>query len=219
MLPSFQNQALLITALTHRSALNESISTSEESNERLEFLGDAVLEMATTEFLYARFPDKPEGELTAYRSALVKTTTLAQVALSLGLGEKLMMSRGEEASGGRNNTSLLADTTEAVLGALYLDQGYQVAKAFLQENLFTKVDDILEQKLYKDPKSQLQEAVQALGFEAPVYEVLTEVGPDHDKQFTVSVKINGVPAGSGTGRSKQVAQQDAAKHALQKYNT
>lgn len=219
MLPQFRNQNLLITALTHRSALNERISTSPESNERLEFLGDAVLELATTEFLFAQFPTKPEGELTAYRSALVKTTTLAEVATKLELGEKLLMSRGEEASGGRRNTSLLADTFEAVVGALYLDQGFEPATAFLKEHLFTHVEAMLAQKLYRDPKSQLQEAVQAQGFEAPAYEVVSEVGPDHDKLFTVTVLVAGRPSGTGTGKSKQLAQQEAAKKALEQYGS
>src|SRR5664279_1859535 len=127
-LPSFHDTALLTTALTHRSALNEKLSTSPESNERLEFLGDAVLELATTRFLYNRLPNEQEGMLTAYRSALVKTTTLAEVAKVLGLGEKLYMSKGEEASGGRKNVGLLANTVEALLGALYLDQGFETAE-------------------------------------------------------------------------------------------
>lgn len=219
MVPTFKNSALLATALTHRSALNEQISPSKESNERLEFLGDAVLELAATEFLYDKFPQTPEGELTAYRSALVKTTTLAEVATQLGLGDQLMMSRGEEASGGRQNSSLLADTFEAVVGALYLDQGYAAASQFLRQQLFTQVDTILEKKLYRDPKSQLQEAVQALGLEAPVYQVVSEVGPDHDKQFTVMVLIDGKDSGTGIGRSKQLAQQEAAKKALERYNS
>lgn len=216
-LPLFQNPALLTNALTHRSALNERVSTSPESNERLEFLGDAVLELATTEFLYERFPEKPEGELTAFRSALVKTVTLAQVATRLGLGEQLYMSKGEEATGGRSNVSLLADTFEAVVGALYLDQGYSAAKRFLEQELFVEFDTILEQKLYKDAKSQLQEVVQAKGFEAPTYEVIAEDGPDHDKQFTVAVSVGGAVRGTGVGKSKQLAQQEAATQALGKF--
>ncbi len=214
LLPIFKDPALLINALTHRSALNERVSTSTESNERLEFLGDAVLELATTEYLYARFPEKPEGELTAFRSSLVKTITLSQVAVRLGLGEKLYLSKGEEATGGRNNTSLLADTFEAVVGALYLDQGYEAAKTFLAQALFVEFDSILEQKLYKDSKSQLQEVVQSKGFEAPTYEVIAEDGPDHDKQFTVTVSVGGTVRGTGVGKSKQLAQQEAASLAL-----
>src|SRR5689334_20027171 len=174
VLPTFKNQDLLTTALTHRSALNEKTSTSKESNERLEFLGDAVLELATTIFLYRELPAEQEGMLTAFRSALVKTTTLAEVAKVLGLGEKLYMSKGEEASGGRQNASLLANTVEALLGALYLDQGMEVVEAFLIEHLYPKLDEIQKKRLYKDPKSHLQEYVQAQGFQAPEYVVVSE---------------------------------------------
>lgn len=214
VLPTFHSQALLVTALTHRSALNEQISGSSESNERLEFLGDAVLELATTEYLFAAHPNDPEGTLTAYRSALVKTTTLAEVATELGLGEALFLSKGEEAMGGRTNASLLADTFEAVIGAMYLDQNYEVVKTFLAKHLFPKFSAIKEQKLYKDAKSQLQEVVQAKGSPAPAYEVIDEVGPDHDKEFTVQVKIDQVVRGTGVGKSKQLAQQAAAAAAL-----
>ena len=214
MLPKFNNPLLLETALTHRSALNERVSSALESNERLEFLGDAVLELITTEFLFAEFPDEPEGILTAYRSSLVKTTTLSEVALEIGLGEKLHMSKGEEATGGRNNPGLLADTTEAIIGAIYLDQGYEATQEFLEENLFNKFAKIKEQKLYQDSKSVLQEIVQSKGFEAPIYKVTKEEGPDHDKQFTIEVLVNSKPAGTGMGKSKQLAQQAAAQAAL-----
>jgi ribonuclease-3 len=215
-LPDFQQKDLLKNALTHRSALNEG-SEFHQSNERLEFLGDAVLELATTEYLYHRYPDTQEGLLTAYRSALVKTTTLAEAAMELGVGEKIFMSKGEEATGGRENASLLADTMEAIIGALYLDQGYDAAAKFLEEVLFFRFDDILKKKLYKDAKSHLQEVVQAQGYETPIYEVVSEVGPDHDKEFTVRVLIGGQAAALGTGRSKQLAQQDAARKALERY--
>lgn len=217
MLPDFSNQDLLTTALTHRSALNEHISTSTESNERLEFLGDAVLELATTEFLYQTLPHEQEGKLTAFRSALVKTTTLAEVATELGLGEKLYLSKGEEATGGRTNISLLADTMEAVLGAMYLDQGLETVKTFLAKHLFPKFDVIQEQRLYKDAKSALQEYVQAQGHEAPQYNVLSEVGPDHDKEFTVEVLAMGRKIAEGSGKSKQQAQQAAATAALEAF--
>ncbi len=217
-LPKFNNQDLLTTALTHRSALNEENSSSPVSNERLEFLGDAVLELATTKFLYNKFPQTQEGLLTAYRSALVKTETLAQVAAQLGLGEKLHMSRGEEATGGRTNASLLADTMEAVIGALYLDQGLQKVEEFLEATLFVAVDSILKNKLYKDAKSHLQEVVQAEGEETPIYEVVSEKGPDHDKEFTVNVLIGNKVMGTGTGSSKQRAQREAARAALAKYS-
>ena len=217
MLPTFLNPQLLETALTHRSALNERGSTATESNERLEFLGDAVLELSTTEYLFTEFPQEPEGVLTAYRSALVKTTSLAEVAKSLGLGERLKMSKGEESTGGRNNPSLLADTLEAVIGALYLDQGFTAADTFLRENLFVTVATILKDKLYKDPKSELQEKVQARGFETPNYVVISEAGPDHDKEFTVEVQVGGKPVASGMGKSKQQAQQAAAQAALKSF--
>lgn len=214
MLPSFINQDLLVTALTHRSALNEKISSSLESNERLEFLGDAVLELITTQFLFHTCPDDPEGVLTAYRSALVKTTTLAEVAEELGLGEQLHLSKGEEATGGRTNPGLLADTFEAVIGALFLDQGFDSVSNFLNQHLFIKFETIKQQKLYRDSKSHLQELVQAQGRGTPEYTVVSESGPDHDKEFTVSVKVEHTVIGQGTGKSKQLAQQAAAEMAL-----
>lgn len=217
MFPSFNNVGLLSTALTHRSALNEKELQATQSNERLEFLGDAVLELATTRFLYNKFTQESEGVLTSYRSALVKTSSLASVAIELELGEKLKMSKGEEATGGRTNPSLLADTFEAVLGALYLDQGFDVAEEFLTQTLFNKLDQILKDRTYKDPKSELQEKVQALGFSTPSYQVIGEAGPDHDKTFTVAVTVGKSVVGQGTGRSKQQAQQAAAERALEQY--
>lgn len=216
-LPAFQNRALLDKALTHRSALNEKGAQSTESNERLEFLGDAVLELITTDFLYRTFPNESEGVLTAYRSALVKTASLAAVAKDLELGEALHMSRGEESSGGRNNDSILADSFEAILGALYLDRGLAAVEQFLSTHLFKNMGDILSEKRYKDPKSELQERVQAQSLPAPIYEVVSEIGPDHDKKFTVSVHIDGVLTATGVGKSKQQAQQEAAKKALKHY--
>jgi ribonuclease III len=186
------------------------------SNERLEFLGDAVLELLTTRFLFDKLPSEPEGILTAYRSAFVKTTSLAELATRLGLGEQLLMSKGEEATGGRTNEGLLADTTEAVIGALYLDQDLEAVDKFLQQYLFPNFDKIKELKLYKDDKSQLQEIVQGQGAGTPQYQVTNESGPDHDKEFTVQVSINGQISGTGSGRSKQHAQQAAATAALEK---
>lgn len=216
MLPTFRDPALLVTALTHRSALNEKISSSVDSNERFEFLGDAVLELAATKHLFDNFPQEQEGVLTAYRSALVKTTTLAEVATQLGLGQQLYLSKGEEATGGRENVSLLADTFEAVVGALYLDQGFEAAETFLSTNLFPKFDTIQKDKSYRDPKSELQELVQSQGFSTPLYTVIQEHGPDHDKQFTIQVSAGGKILGQGTGKSKQAAQQAAAAVALEK---
>lgn len=215
-LPRFTDLNLLETALTHRSALNEGLSNSEVSNERLEFLGDAVLELITTEFLFDKMPEEPEGILTAYRSALVKTTTLAELATEIGLDRILLISKGEESTGGRTNEGLLADTFEAVLGALYLDQGYAVCSEFLHKYLFIKFEAIKELKLYKDAKSLFQEEVQARGMQTPTYSIISEFGPDHDKEFTVEVLVGDVSWGTGVGKSKQLAQQAAADQALEK---
>ncbi len=217
MLPKFQNPQLLETALTHRSALNEpnSGTSSQESNERFEFLGDAVLELAVTLFLFNELPQEPEGKLTAYRSALVRTTTLAKVGRRLNLGQKLYLSKGEEATGGRDNDSLLADTMEAIIGALYLDQGLAAAQNFIQEHVIPEFKEIKQNKLYKDAKSLLQETVQAKGYATPTYRLLKAEGPDHDKIFTVEVEIDGKVLGNGTGSNKQTAQQAAARQALE----
>lgn len=214
--PTFQNQALLTTALTHRSALNERLSDSPESYERLEFLGDAVLELCVTNFLYHRLPDQPEGMLTSLRSALVKTDSLAEIAQELELGQKIFMSRGEERTGGRTNQSLLADGFEALLGALYLDQGYDAAYAFLEHILFPKLDHIQEHGLHRDFKSTLQEKVQAESLPTPTYSVISENGPDHDKTFSVAVLVGGEQLAVAEGTSKQRAEQAAAKLALEK---
>ncbi|HOI05383.1 MAG TPA: ribonuclease III, partial [Candidatus Woesebacteria bacterium] len=190
MLPEFKNQDLLITALTHRSALNEkeqSGTTASESNERLEFLGDAVLELASTIFLYHERPTDAEGMLTTYRSALVRTETLAELAKELGLDQRMYLSKGEEAGGGRDNPGLLADLLEAVIGALYLDQGFRVVQDFLGQVLFPKFSEILASKAYRDQKSLLQEVVQARSLPTPAYRVIKEEGPDHNKTFTVEV--------------------------------
>jgi ribonuclease III len=214
--PTFKNPALLTTALTHRSALNESLSTSEESNERMEFLGDAVLELCATNYLYKQLPNEPEGVLTSFRSALVKTTTLAEIAAEIGLSEQLFMSKGELKAGGSVNPSLLADAFEALLGALYLDQGYDAVYAFLEKHLFPKFEMIQKLQLHRDFKSHYQEHVQASGQPTPIYQVLSEKGPDHQKEFTVGVYIGDNMVAQGTGSSKQRAEQDAAKAALEK---
>lgn len=217
MLPEFKDPTLLTTALSHRSSLNESDSgtTASESYERLEYLGDAVLELAATEFLFAECPGEPEGSLTAYRSALVKTTTLAGIARKLELGQRMFISKGEESTGGRENEGLLADVFEAVIGALYLDQGFEVVKKFLHEHLFPQFSEIKSKKLYRDSKSVLQEMVQSQGSPTPAYEVIQEEGPDHDKTFTIQVKVDGKVLGAGSGKSKQLAQQEAARQALE----
>ena len=216
-IPAFKDPTLLEMALTHRSALNEKVSQSAESNERLEFLGDAVLELCTTEFLYKSLPDEPEGTMTAYRSALVKTITLAELAQELELGDKLFMSKGEEVTGGRKNVSLLADVFEAVIGALYLDQGFDVVYTFLNEVLFPKFEYIREHGLYRDYKSSFQELVQAKGLATPTYTVMSEIGPDHEKIFTVGVMVDQTVYAEATGTSKQRAEQAAASLALEKF--
>ncbi len=215
MIPPFQNPSLRQTALTHRSALNENLSDSAVSNERLEFLGDAVLELLTTEFLYHQFPDLQEGELTAYRSALVKTETLAKIAGQLDLGNQLLISRGEENAGGRHNPSLLADVFEAVVGALFLDQGLDVVRQFLTDQLFNQLPSITADQGHKDAKSMLQEISQAKGWGTPVYQTVSASGPDHDKEFVVQVIIDSQNRGEGRGKSKQTAQQQAAKRAIE----
>lgn len=210
-----KNPKFINLAFTHRSFINEN-SSVKEHNERLEFLGDAVLELAASEFLYARFPNVPEGELTSYRAALVKTSSLATAATQLEFGTQLKLSKGEEMSGGRHNPSLLADTFEAVIGAIYLDQGYPSVVTFLTQTIFTQIDHIIEHNLHKDFKSSLQELVQARGSASPEYSVIEESGPDHAKTFVISVSVNGSQAAVGQGHSKQEAQQNAAKHALEK---
>jgi len=215
MIPKFKNPQLLTTALTHRSTLNEKGLPATSSNERLEYLGDAVLELATSKFLYDQLPEEPEGVLTAFRSALVKTQTLAELALELKLDQDLVMSKGEVRTGGRTNPSILADTTEAIIGALYLDQGFEAVVKFLKEVLFPRFKQIQADGSWKDSKSLLQEQVQAMGLSAPKYRVIRESGPDHDKEFVVEVKVNHQAHGRGVGKSKQQAQKTAASQALE----
>ncbi|MGI5827456.1 MAG: ribonuclease III [Patescibacteria group bacterium] len=211
----YHNINLLQTALTHRSYLNEDRSVVE-SNERLEFLGDAVLELIVSDFLYNRFPKLPEGRLTALRSKIVQTRTLAAVANNLNLGECLLLSKGETASGGRQNPSILADLVEAIIGSLYLDGGIETAKQFINTQLLENYQDLIESAEVEDWKSKLQEVVQAKGGIAPTYEVLKEEGPDHDRVFTVSVFFFDKSQAKGSGKSKQAAQQAAARKALEK---
>ena len=208
----FKNQALLTHALTHRSWVNEH-KDAIGSNERLEFLGDAILEFIVSKYLYNKFPDKEEGFLTALRANLVNTTNLAQVARKLNLGSVLLLSKGEEQGGGRENDSLLADTTEAVIGALFLDQGLEKTENFIIKILMSDLSERLAKPL-KDPKSRLQELVQSKGFSIPVYQLVSETGPDHDKKFVMEVKVNRETLAKGKGKSKNQAEQDAAEKAL-----
>ena len=210
----FENRALLEQALTHRSYLNEQEDVALGDNERLEFLGDAVLDFVVTRVLFDRFPQMPEGELTRLRAALVRTDTLAEVAAEMGIGDVLFMGHGEELSGGRQRRTLLCDAFEALLGALYLDQGLEAVADFAIPQLIPMVDHILAQGLHIDARSKLQEWSQAEVALTPVYEVISEVGPDHEKEFTVEVQIGQQIVGQGQGHSKQVAAQSAARAAL-----
>jgi len=210
----FDDKNLLAQALTHKSWVNEHPG-ERESNERLEFLGDAILEFVISKDLYVRFPSKEEGYLTALRANLVNTQNLASLAIKLGVGESLFLSKGEEDGGGRKNTSLLADTVEAIIGALYLDGGVSMVQTFIKENLITEIPEKVKEPL-KDPKSRLQEYVQAKGKAAPKYRVLEESGPDHEKRFIVEVFIESESWGKGEGKSKNQAEQAAAEKALER---
>lgn len=211
----FKDQNLLNQALTHRSWVNEN-AENNGTNERLEFLGDAILEFVVSKSIYDKFPNEEEGYLTALRSNLVNTKNLSSVATKLGIGEMIFLSKGEEDGGGRTNTSLLADTVEAIIGALFMDQGIEAAEKFISDNILIDVDKKASLPL-KDPKSLLQEKVQAKSLPAPKYQVVSEEGPDHNKQFTIEVVINGKTEAKGVGKSKSEAEQDAATNALSSY--
>lgn len=213
----FKDKELLIQALTHKSWVNEHPG-ARGTNERLEFLGDAVLEFIVSDHLYREFPDKEEGYLTALRANLVNTQNLAEVAKKLSIGHELLLSKGEEEGGGRENTSILADTVEAIIGAIFIDQGAGAATSFVNENLLEEVSEKVKGPL-KDPKSILQELVQAEGFSTPKYKVIEESGPDHNKKFVVEVSIDGEKKGLGEGKSKNLAEQEAAKNALEREGT
>lgn len=212
---TFKDKALLRTAFTHRSYLNENRKSGMEHNERLEFLGDAVLELVVTEYLYAKYPDKNEGDLTSYRSALVNAVTLAGVAENLGMNEHLLLSRGEAKDIGRARQVILANAIEAFIGALYLDQGYNATKMFVSRYVFKLVDEIVSKELWLDAKSHFQEKAQEVVGITPSYETAKEIGPDHDKKFTVAVFLGKKRIAEGEGKSKQEAEQQAAKAGLQ----
>lgn len=210
---SFSDQTLLKTALTHRSALNEK-KGSDQSNERLEFLGDAILELVVSDFLFKTYPHLPEGQLTQKRAAIVQTKTLAAAALKLNLGQNLIMSKGEKKSGGQTNVSLLANTFEALIGAVYLDQGFTKAADFTHQNLLQNLNLLLNQADVQDFKSQLQETWQKQFKTAPKYQLVNSFGPDHSKTFIVKVFLKGKLMGEGRGKSKQAAEQTAAKSVI-----
>ncbi len=213
----FKDIELLVVAFTHRSYLNEHKKSSSEHNERMEFLGDAVLELVVTEYLYSNY-NEPEGILTNWRSALVRTESIGAAGAKLGFEEFLRLSRGEKQGTDRAREQILANTFEAVTGAIYLDHGYDAAKEFISEHILSTLDGILDTGSWMDPKSRLQETAQSVDSETPSYKVMGEDGPDHDKVFTIGVFINNELRGQGTGHSKQAAQQAAAEQALQAYD-
>jgi len=210
----FEDERLLEQAFTHRSYLNENRMSGREHNERLEFLGDAVLELAVTEFLYAKYPEKPEGDLTAYRAALVNTQSISDAAKKLGMNDYLLLSRGEARDIGRARQIILANAFEALIGAIYLDSGYGASQKFIEAQLFHKTDEVVSKRLWQDSKSRLQEIAQEHLRVTPNYELLSQSGPDHDRQFVIGAYIGSEKIAIGEGRSKQEAEQDAAQKAL-----
>ena len=212
----FTNIELLVTALTHRSYVNEHRKSVHEHNERLEFLGDAVLELAVTEYLFTNFSE-PEGILTAWRAALVRTESIGSAGDALGYGPLIRMSKGEKNGSDRAHLQILANAFEAVIGAIYLERGFDDARNFIQKYIIVKLDGILQSGSWRDPKSYLQEISQRVDGQTPVYKVLGEEGPDHDKVFTLGVFVGETLMGRGTGPSKQIAQQQAARQAIARY--
>lgn len=211
---TFVDRINLLTAVTHRSYLNEHKEATQGHNERYEFLGDAVLELVITDFLFNKYPEKPEGELTAIRAALVNTVSLSEVASKLNLSEFLLLSKGEEKDTGRARQYILANTFESIIGAIYIDQGYETAKEFVGRNLFDKTEPIVAKRLWQDAKSRFQELAQEHTGITPSYETLSQTGPDHDRIFTVGVFLGGEKIAEGKGRSKQEAEQSAADAGL-----
>lgn len=211
---TFADKNLLAQAFTHRSYINEHRDLKRGHNERLEYLGDAVLELIVTAELYAKFPEKPEGDLTTYRAALVNTVVLSEAAEALGFNDLVLLSKGEARDQGRARKVILADAYEAVVGAIYLDQGYDAAKAFAARTLLPRLAEVAEKGMWLDAKSKFQEKAQDLHSTTPSYRVITEEGPDHDKCFTVAAMIGKEEVAQGEGKSKQEAEQDAARAAL-----
>lgn len=210
----FIDKGLLLSAITHRSYLNEHRSATQDHNERLEFLGDAVLELVVTDYLFKAYPDKPEGELTAIRAALVNTVSLSASAEALGVNQYLLMSKGESKDEGRARQYILANVFEAFIGAIYLDQGFEVARGFISRELFPKTDAIVKLRLWQDAKSRFQELSQEHASVTPTYQLLGQAGPDHDRVFTIGVFLRQEKIAEGEGRSKQEAEQEAALRAL-----
>jgi ribonuclease III len=213
-LPKFKNEKLARLAFVHRSYLNESRGETE-SNERLEFLGDSIISFVVSGYLYNKYPAYNEGNLTNLRSLVVNTKSLARAGKNLNFGDKLLLSKGEEESGGRSNDSLLANSFEAFTGALFLDQGIEAVSEFLSATLIPSVAEHVDKKVFKDPKSLLQEMIQAKKQSSPVYKVLKEEGPAHAKKFTIGVFVEDKLLGTGSGRSKQEGEEIAARAALE----
>lgn len=212
---SFKDKSLLEQAFTHRSYINEHKGTDKRHNERLEFLGDAVVELTVTDYLYAKFPENQEGDLTAYRSALVNSDMLASVSTKLGFEGYLLLSKGESKDKGRARTYILANTFEAFIGALYIDQGYDVANDFVLSHVIPNIEEVIAKKLFIDAKSLFQAKAQEYTNITPTYKTIRESGPDHDKHFTVAVFIGKEQIVMGEGKSKQDAEQDAARKAIE----
>lgn len=210
----FNDKGLLQQAFIHRSYINEYSGSGLSHNERLEFLGDAVLELVVTDYLYKQFPKNPEGELTAYRASLVNTIMISDTARDNGFDEFLILSKGEARDTGKARSYILANTYEAFIGAIYLDQGYDAAKGFIHASLLPKLQRIIDGGLWRDAKSYVQEKSQELESVTPSYKVLHEVGPDHDKVFTVGIFFGAKQIAEGKGSSKQEAETDAARNAL-----
>jgi len=212
----FKDINLLITALTHRSYVNEHKKSATEHNERLEFLGDAVLELVTSDFLFRNY-NKPEGIMTSWRAALVRTESIGAAGEALGYAPLVRLSHGEKNGTNRAHAVILADCFEAVIGAIYLDQGYETAKTFIKKHILVKINEILEDGSWRDPKSYFQELAQKYSGYTPVYRTIKEEGPDHDKTFTVGVYVGNSVKGVGTGHSKQEAQETAAREGIKAY--
>jgi ribonuclease III len=212
----FKNLDYLITALTHRSYVNEHKKSVNEHNERLEFLGDAVLELVVTDFLFRNFNEQ-EGILTSWRASLVRTESIGEAGDRLGYEPLIRMSKGEKNGSLRARQQILANAFEAVIGAVYLERGYDDAAVLINKYILSKLDQIIESGSWRDPKSHLQEVSQRIDNQTPVYKVLEEVGPDHDKLFTLGVFVGDILMGKGSGPSKQIAQQQAARAALETY--
>lgn len=212
----FKNVELLLTAFTHRSYVNEHKKSTREHNERLEFLGDAVLELVVTHYLYDNFAE-PEGTLTSWRSALVRTESISEAGMKLGYQPLLRMSRGEKQGSDRARAQIMANSFEALIGAVYLDQGYEASEKFITEHILSKLEGILDAGSWRDPKSHLQEVSQRIDGMTPQYKLIEEIGPDHEKIFRLGVYIGSKLMGVGEGPSKQIAQQQAATAALAEY--